>query len=41
MKITYGILTDNIDVTQICIERLKKQNIINIPSSIGGLYMFG
>ena len=31
MKITYGILTDNIDVTQICIKRLKKQNIINIP----------
>ena len=33
MKITYGILTDNIDVTQICIKRLKKQNIINIPSA--------
>ena len=31
MKITYGIIDNNIDVTDIC-KRLAKQNIIKIPS---------
>jgi len=31
MKITYGIKDNTIDVTNICIERLTKNNIITIP----------
>jgi FkbM family methyltransferase len=33
MKITYGILDKNIDVTEICIHKLMKNNIITIPAS--------
>ena len=33
MKITYGISSNNIDVTQICLERLIKQGIIKIPAT--------
>ena len=32
MEIKYGLQNNNIDVTNICHNRLKKQNIINIPS---------
>ena len=32
MKITYGISDSSIDVTDICISKLKSNNIINIPS---------
>jgi FkbM family methyltransferase len=31
MKILYGILDNSIDVTDICIEKLKQNNIITIP----------
>jgi FkbM family methyltransferase len=31
MKILYGIIDNNIDVTNICYEKLRKQNIITIP----------
>ena len=32
MKITYGIIDNNIDVTNICNKRLIQNNIIKIPS---------
>jgi FkbM family methyltransferase len=32
MKIYYGIITNSIDVTNICLEKLIKNNIITIPS---------
>jgi FkbM family methyltransferase len=32
MKIFYGLVNKSIDVTQICIERLKNNNIIKIPA---------
>ena len=32
MKITYGIIDNNIDVTDVCYKRLIKNNIIKIPS---------
>jgi FkbM family methyltransferase len=32
MKITYGIGEDKIDVTDICLTRLQKNNIVTIPS---------
>lgn len=35
MKITYGILDNNIDVTKICLEKLLKQGIIKIPNTDG------
>jgi FkbM family methyltransferase len=31
MKIFYGIINNSIDITNICIEKLKKNNIITIP----------
>lgn len=33
MKITYGIKDNNIDVTNICMQKLKRNNIIIIPRS--------
>ena len=33
MRIYYGILTHSIDVTDICLEKLTKNNVITIPSS--------
>lgn len=32
MKILYGIIDNNIDVTEICLNKLKTNNIITIPS---------
>jgi FkbM family methyltransferase len=32
MKITYGLINNNIDVTEICLTKLMKNNIIRIPS---------
>ena len=32
MKITYGIINNNIDVTEICLNKLMRNNIITIPS---------
>jgi len=35
MIITYGILDNNIDVTDICFKKFKKNNIIKIPNGEG------
>lgn len=40
IKITYGITTNNIDVTEICFAQLKTQDIITIPYSDGSRSVF-
>ena len=35
MKIYYGIITNSIDVTDICLKKLTKNNIITIPIGDG------
>jgi FkbM family methyltransferase len=40
MKIFYGLVNKSIDVTQICVERLKNSNIITIPAGDGNRSRF-